>query len=132
MKYSGEGWGLASDSTDLYLSNGSSEIAVLDPATFRIKRRFAVRDSKGTVSQLNELEWIEGKLWANIYLDNKIAIINPKNGVIEKYIDCTPLVNKIGNLKSADVLNGIAYDKLGDKIYVTGKLWDKLFEIKNR
>ncbi len=132
MKYKGEGWGLTSDGNELYLTDGSSQITVLDPTNFRIKRRLAVRDNKGTVSQLNELEWIDGKLWANIYLDNKIAIINPKNGVIEKYIDCSPLVRMIGNIATADVLNGIAYDKEGDKIYVTGKLWDKLFEIKNR
>ncbi len=132
MKYKGEGWGLATNGTDLYLTDGSSQVTVLDPKTFRVIRRFAVRDDKGAVSQLNELEWIEGKLWANIYINNKIAVINPQNGIIEKYIDCSPLVNKIGNLKTADVLNGIAYDKQGDKIYLTGKLWDKLFEIRNR
>lgn len=130
--YRGEGWGLATDGTVLYMSDGSNVITIRDPETFEIKGRIGVHDSEGPVVFVNEMEWIEGKLWANIYLDNTVAVIDPSSGKIERYIDMTPLARSIGNSLMADVLNGIAYDKQTKKIYLTGKLWDTMFEIKEK
>lgn len=130
--YLGEGWGLALGENELYFSNGSDVVSVLDPQTLRVLRRIVVQDSDGSVNMINELEWIEGKLWANIYMSDKIAIIDPENGKIEKYIDAKELTSMIGNSTSADVLNGIAYDKVGKRVFVTGKKWDKIFVVENR
>lgn len=128
----GEGWGLALGDKELYFSNGSDVVSVLDPQTLRVLRRIVVQDSDGSVKLINELEWIEEKLWANIYMSDKIAIIDPLNGKVEKYIDAKELIYMIGNRESADVLNGIAYDKVGKRVFVTGKKWDKIFVIENR
>lgn len=130
--YKGEGWGLALGEDGLYFSDGSDVVCVLDPETFRVKRKIVIQDSKGSVSMINELEWIDGKLWANVYLTDKVAIIDPKNGKIEKYIDASSLLGRITNRAEADVLNGIAYDKKGNRIFLTGKNWDKVFVIENR
>lgn len=130
--YQGEGWGLARGDDRLYFSNGSDVVSVLDPKTFRVIRRIVVQDSKSSVSMINELEWIDGKLWANIYLSDNIAIIDPKSGKVEKYIDASILKSKVGRLGVDDVLNGIAYDRVGDQVFVTGKNWNKIFLIENR
>ncbi|MEG2479346.1 MAG: glutaminyl-peptide cyclotransferase [Mucinivorans sp.] len=128
--YTGEGWGLTTDGELLYLSNGSGQIVVYKPENFTKKRVIEVYDNKGKVEMLNELEWIGGKIWANIYMSNTIAVIDPESGVVEKYIDCTFLEHSIGNPHTADVLNGIALDPATGHIYVTGKLWDKMFQIR--
>ncbi len=130
FSYRTEGWGLATDGKLLYMSDGTNVITVRDPETFAEVRRIGVHDDSGPVVMINEMEWIDGKLWANIYLDNLIAIINPTTGEIERYVDISPAAKAIGNQRSADVANGIAYDSASGKIYITGKLWDKLFEIK--
>lgn len=125
----GEGWGVVFNNGELYVSDGSYSIAVLDPKTFKLKRLINVHSERGAVENLNELEWINGRIWANIYTTSLIAVINPDTGVVEQMIDCTPLEREVKNFY-AEVLNGIAYDSLAGRIVVTGKNWDKLFEIE--
>lgn len=129
FQYQGEGWGLATDSKVLYMSDGSNRITVRNPKDFSIINTIEVYQGTKPLNQINELEWIDGKIWANIYISSQIAVINPISGVVEKLIDCSALTDKIGNLDTADVLNGIAQDEATKKIYLTGKLWDKMFEI---
>lgn len=129
FKYDGEGWGLTSNADTLYMSDGSSVIKVVDPATFRVIRQFEVQDNKGSVDMLNELEWIDGKIWANVYTSPLVAVIDPVSGNVEQYIDCSALVRGVGNADKIDFLNGIAYDGDRGRIFLTGKLYDTLFEI---
>ncbi|MFI3299102.1 MAG: glutaminyl-peptide cyclotransferase [Rikenellaceae bacterium] len=130
LSYSGEGWGLVAYGDELLMSDGTSQIKVIDPTTFRVKRSFDVEDNRGKVRYLNELEIIDGKLYANIYCSDLIAVIDIQSGRVLEYLDCTKLVHQIGNKPSADVINGIAYDSLSQKLYLTGKLWDTLFEVE--
>lgn len=129
FRYPGEGWGLANDGSQIYMSDGSSEIRVWDPATFEEKRRITVRDGARPVVNLNELEWVNGEIYANVWQTDRIARISPQDGKVIAWIDCSGLLNR-AELADADVLNGIAYDAPGDRLFVTGKLWPKLFEIK--
>ena len=125
----GEGWGLVWHADELYLSDGSATIKVLDPATFQIKRTIDVRSDRGPVEWLNELEWVEGRIWANVYTTPLIAVVDPATGVVEEWIDCSALDKQVAN-PERDVMNGIAYDSVAKKVYVTGKNWDKLFQIE--
>ncbi len=129
FSYSGEGWGLATDGRDLYMSDGTSEIRVLDAESFRQKRRFRVREGSKPVDQLNELEFVEGQLFANVWHSNRIARISPQTGEIMGWIDLTGLLSPIYRLEPEAVLNGIAYDPIEKRLFVTGKLWPKVFEI---
>ena len=128
--YNGEGWGLTTDGEKLYMSDGTHIIRVLNPETLRQERSFGVTLYGKPVNLLNELEWIDGKIWANVYTTNQIVIINPKNGVVEGVVDLTGILPKKEYDDKTDVLNGIAYDKATKRIFVTGKNWSKLFEIK--
>jgi len=128
--YKGEGWGLATDGERLYMSDGSSVIRIIDPASFKVISSIQVMDNHGVVKGLNELEWINGKIWANIYTKNWIAVIDPVSGEIETYINCSALEQRITHDDNTDVLNGIAYDSTKDRIFLTGKCWNKMFEIK--
>ena len=128
--YKGEGWGLTSDGTKLYMSDGTGSIRVLDPESCKVEQYIGVTLRGESLMYLNELEWIEGKIWANIYTTNQIAIINPKDGVVEGVIDLTDILPKKEQDNKTDVLNGIAYDSASKRIFVTGKNWSKLFEIK--
>lgn len=128
--YPGEGWGLTTDGQKLYMSDGSEYIYTLDPATFRREKRTAVTFEGEAVQYLNELEWIDGKIWANVYTTDTIAIINPTTGVVEGVVDLTGLLPAADVTAKTDVLNGIAYDAASKRIFVTGKNWDKLFEIE--
>jgi glutamine cyclotransferase len=128
--YKGEGWGLTSDGERLYMSDGTSVIRVIDPSTLKEERRFGVKLRGRSVNYLNELEWIDGKIWANIYTTDHIAIINPENGAVEGLIDLKGVLPDSERTATTDVLNGIAYDKATKRIFVTGKNWSKLFEIK--
>lgn len=130
FSYVGEGWGLTSDSTSIYMSDGTHMIRVLDPATLQTTRRIHVRFGKRSTPMLNELEWIEDRIWANLYGYNRIVIINPESGQIEAYIDLDELEQTQQHNPVRDVLNGIAYDAATGRIFVTGKNWDKIFEIK--
>lgn len=128
--YKGEGWGLTNDGTKLYMSDGTHTIRVIDPATLKEERRFGVTLRGESLSYLNELEWIEGKIWANVYTTNYIVIINPESGVVEGVIDLSGILPASEQDSKTDVLNGIAYDSATKRIFVTGKNWSKLFEIK--
>jgi glutaminyl-peptide cyclotransferase len=127
--YSGEGWGLTQDGTRLMLSDGSSAIRFFDPQSFKETGRITVRDRGQPVVDLNELEYVRGEIYANVWHTNRIARISPKTGDVLGWIDLTGLL-KSGEVSSPEaVLNGIAYDSARDRLFVTGKLWPKLFEI---
>ena len=130
FRYQGEGWGLTSDGESLYMSNGTSYILKLDPATFKREKKIPVTLRGEAVDYLNELEWIDGRIWANVYTTDYVMIINPESGVVEGVIDCSPLLSLVKMTDEVDVLNGIAYDSVGKRIFLTGKRWDKLFEVE--
>ncbi len=130
FSYSGEGWGLATNGRELFMSDGTSEIRVLDAETLREKRRIRVHDGSTQVDQLNELEFVEGQLFANVWHSNRIARISPETGALVGWIDLTGLLSPIYRLESEAVLNGIAYDPIRKRLFVTGKLWPSVFEIK--
>lgn len=128
--YSGEGWGLATDGRDLFLSHGTSEIRVLDAETFQEKRRLRVHEGATPVDQLNELEFVEGQIFANVWHSNRIARISPQTGDVVGWIDLTGLLSPVYRLEPEAVLNGIAYDPIRKRLFVTGKLWPSIFEIR--
>lgn len=128
--YKGEGWGLTSDGEKLYMSDGTNYIRVLNPETMAQERRFGVTLRGESLQYLNELEWIDGKIWANVYTTDHIVIINPENGVVEGVVNLSGILPEKERDYKTDVLNGIAYDKATKRIFVTGKNWSKLFEIR--
>ena len=128
--YDGEGWGLATDGEKLYQSDGSNRITVRSAETFRKERTIQVFDDNGPVIFLNELEWIDGEIWANVYMTNNIVRINPQTGQVVGVINCELLTSKIKYTENTDVMNGIAYDKKSGRLFVTGKKWNKMFEIE--
>jgi glutamine cyclotransferase len=130
FSYPGEGWGLATDGRELFLSDGTSEIRVLDPENFQEKRRLKVHDGTTRVDQLNELEFVEGQIFANVWHSDRIARISPQTGNVVGWIDLTGLLSPVYRLESEAVLNGIAYDALRKRLFVTGKLWPNVFEIR--
>lgn len=127
--YPREGWGLTTDGTSLIASDGSSSLYFMDEK-FGVKKTLKVTLNGRPINKLNELEWIEGKIWANVYLTDMILIINPDTGKVEATIDCGGLLPKRLKTPDTDVLNGIAYDKKQKKIYLTGKNWPCLYEIR--
>lgn len=127
--YQGEGWGLTTDGSSLIMSNGSSRITFINPLTRSISKTIEVYDGIDPVFNLNELEYIKGEIWANIWTTDRIVRIDPTTGKVLGWIDLSALLTASEDGK-ADVLNGIAYDSATDRIFVTGKLWPKLFEIK--
>jgi glutaminyl-peptide cyclotransferase len=130
FNYPGEGWGLANDGQNIYMSDGSAQIRIWDPVTLQEKRRITVRDRGQPVLNLNELEWVRGQIYANIWQKDVIARISPVDGRVLGWIDMAGILPAADRTGREDVLNGIAYDVLGDRLFVTGKLWPKLFEIK--
>lgn len=128
FSYTGEGWGLTHDGTQLIMSDGSSTLRFLDPKTFKETGRLGVRDANGPVANLNELEFVRGEIFANIWLSHRLARISPKTGQITGWIDLTGLLSPREAI-GTDVLNGIAYDAAGDRLFVTGKLWPRVFEV---
>lgn len=129
--YTGEGWGLTHDSTALILSDGSATLRFLDPNSFREIRKLKVRDEDNRpVSNLNELEYVRGEIYANIWHEDRIARISPKTGRVLGWIDLSGLLKSDEVSDPEAVLNGIAYEAKSDRLFVTGKLWPKLFEIK--
>lgn len=125
-----EGWGICNDNKMLYKSDGTEKIWHLNPETLVEDSNIQVYTNKGKIGKLNELEWINGKIYANIYQKNGVVIINPENGATEAVIDFSPLKERVTKHKGLDVLNGIAYNPETQTIFVTGKRWDKLFEVK--
>jgi glutamine cyclotransferase len=130
LSYPGEGWGLAADGKELILSDGTAMLRFLDPVTFRELRRVIVKDNGIPVLQLNELEVVKGEIYANVWYSDRIARISPANGKVLGWIDLTGLLRPEERTDPQAVLNGIAYDAANDRLFVTGKLWPRLFEIK--
>lgn len=128
--YAGEGWGLTHDDRRLIMSDGTATLRFLDPETYRETGRVAVTAEGRAVEHLNELELVKGQVFANIWLTNRIAIIAPASGQVTGWIDLTGLLP--AGSTGHDVLNGIAYDAARDRLFVTGKLWPRLFEIRLR
>jgi glutamine cyclotransferase len=132
FNYKGEGWGLASDAKNVYMSDGSAEIRVLDPRTLDERRRIRVTAEGKPITQLNELEVVDGEIYANVWGTDVIARIDPDSGKVVGWIDLTGLLPPAqrGTASVDAVLNGIAWDGKHHRLYVTGKLWPKLFEIE--
>jgi glutamine cyclotransferase len=130
FSYSTEGWGLTYNGSELIMSDGTSSLYFFDPTTFKKAGQVNVHDGNTPVVNINELEYIQGKVYANIWLQSKIAIINPNSGQVEGWIDLSGLYNVNNPLNISDnVLNGIAYDSQTDRIFVTGKNWPNLYQI---
>ena len=125
-----EGWGLCNDGSKLYKSDGTSKIWILNAETLAEEDYIQTVSHKTISKKLNELEWVNGKIYANNWQIDLISIINPKNGAIEGLVDFRSLRKQVSSATKEDVLNGIAYNKETGKLYVTGKNWDKLFEVK--
>ncbi|MGB7757876.1 MAG: glutaminyl-peptide cyclotransferase [Salinisphaera sp.] len=125
--YEGQGWGLTRCGQQLVMSNGSDTLLFVDPSDFSVQRRLPVTDRGQPVAHLNELETINGLIWANVWLTNQIVRINPTNGHVIDRIDAGALAESMPD--TADVLNGIAYDADRDRVYLTGKYWPTLFRI---
>lgn len=125
-----EGWGICNNGKTLYKSDGTEKIYLLDPETLIEQNHIEVYTQKGKIPSLNELEWIDGKIFANIYQRNGVAIINPETGGVEGVINFESLRKLVTQHAELDVLNGIAYHPERETIFVTGKNWDKLFEVK--
>jgi glutaminyl-peptide cyclotransferase len=130
LHYDGEGWGLTEDGRDLILSDGTANLRFLDPQTFREVRRVVVKDQGTPVTQLNELEYVRGEIYANVWHSDRIARISPVTGRVLGWIDLAGLLPANERSDPEAVLNGIAYDAAHNRLFVTGKLWPKLFEIK--
>lgn len=130
IRYPGEGWGLTFDGTRFIMSNGSSSLTFRDPTNFEFQGNITVTDENRPVRNLNELEWINGEIWANQWRTDRIARISPDTGEVQSWIDMEGIFDwtSLGNIEA--VLNGIAYDNESDRIFVTGKLWPWIFEIK--
>jgi glutaminyl-peptide cyclotransferase len=131
FSYKTEGWGIAYDgSSSLVMSDGSDTLTFLDPKTQAVVKTLRVQDAGRPVGNLNELEWIEGEIWANVWMSDRIARISPNTGEVNAWIDLSTLFGRSGQRPPpADELNGIAYDKSTRRIYITGKKWPRLYQI---
>ncbi|MFN3433576.1 MAG: glutaminyl-peptide cyclotransferase [Sphingomonas sp.] len=130
FRYAGEGWGMTTDGDRLILSDGTPTLRVMDPTTFAPRGRIAVTLNGRPLKQLNELEYVRGRILANVWMSGFIARIDPATGKVDGLIDLRPLIAEIGNPDPDAVANGIAYDAAHDRLFVTGKYWPTLFEIK--
>jgi len=128
--YEGEGWGLTHDDQFLILSDGTNRLRFIDPADFQVKRTIAVYDHNQPLTNLNELEYIKGEIYANIWHTDRIVRLDPRSGQILGWIDLAGLLSPAERSDAEAVLNGIAYDETNDRLFVTGKLWPKVFEIR--
>jgi glutamine cyclotransferase len=128
--YTGEGWGMTRTATQLITSDGTATLRFRDPETFREVRHIAVHDGAQAIGQLNELEFIKGEIYANVWHSDRIARISPKDGHVITWIDLTGILPDNQKVNAESVLNGIAYDPQHDRIFVTGKQWPTIFEIK--
>jgi glutaminyl-peptide cyclotransferase len=128
--YEGQGWGLTHDADLLILSDGSDQLRFIDPNDFKVKRTISVTDHGRPVEELNELEYVKGEIYANVWHQNRVARIDPQTGRVTGWIDLAGLLRPGDVSDEEAVLNGIAYDEGGDRLFVTGKLWPKLFEVR--
>lgn len=127
-----EGWGLTNNGEELIMSDGTNIIYFLDPELFTINRQIEVYHNKGPANSLNELEYINGKIWANLYYTDEIVIIDPETGRVEGWINLKGILKATERRSNTNVLNGIAWDSDQERLFVTGKLWPRLFEIRIR
>ncbi len=130
FKYPTRGWGIAHDGRRLIMSDGTSTLRFLDPETFRVVDQIEVYDRNVSVRKLNELEYVQGEIYANVWRTDRIARIRPDTGKVVGWIDLKGLLGPEDRIHPVDVLNGIAYDKKNDRLFVTGKMWPKVFEIE--
>lgn len=130
FSYRGEGWGLTNDGNSLIMSDGTNRIRFLDPDNFQVKKTISVLDGRSAVSSINELEYVHGEIYANIWHEERVARIEPQTGRVLGWIDLMGLRALSDANHNEAVLNGIAYDEDNDRLFVTGKLWPKLFEIR--
>ena len=128
--YTGEGWGLCNDGKNLIMSDGSQRLYFRDPKTFQLIKTIEVYSDQGPINYLNELEYIEGLVYANIWMSNSIAVIDPLSGKTMAIINADELVSLQKKGLNGNVLNGIAYNSTNKKLYLTGKYWSKLFEVQ--
>ena len=126
FSYSSEGWGLTFNGSDLIMSDGTSKLTFLDPVTFQMVGQVNVYDGNTPVANINELEYVNGDVYANVWLQQNIAIINPQTGMVKGWIDLTGIYQ---SNNADDVLNGIAYDSQTDRLFITGKNWPNLYQI---
>jgi glutamine cyclotransferase len=127
--YNTEGWGLTHDDASLILSDGTNRLQYIDPTSFQVTKTLEVFAGPEAVTNLNELEFIRGEIWANIWHSDRIARIDPKSGQVTAWVDLTAIAEKDSH-EQEDVLNGIAWDSARQRLFVTGKNWSKLYEIK--
>ncbi len=130
FSYPGEGWGLTTHGNEIFMSDGTAELRVLDGKTLREKRRLKVTDGGKPVVELNELEFVEGEIFANVWQTDRIARISPRTGKVLGWIDLQGLLSPMYRRTSDAVLNGIAYDPATRRLFVTGKLWPNIYEIQ--
>lgn len=129
FRYTGEGWGLTHDGTRLLMSDGTAALRFIDPETLRQVGSLTVKDGGRSVDKLNELEFVKGEIYANVWQSERVAVISPSTGRVTAWIDLQGLLDP-RERAGVDVLNGIAYDAKGDRLFVTGKLWPRIFEIQ--
>lgn len=129
FRYSGEGWGLTGHANELIMSDGTDSLRFINPSTFSERRRLKVTAAGQPLARLNELEFVKNEIYANVWMTDQVARIDPATGRVTGYVDLSGLLSS-REQSSADVLNGIAYDAKGDRLFVTGKWWPRLFEIK--
>jgi glutaminyl-peptide cyclotransferase len=130
FNYDGEGWGMTHDTTELITSDGSATLRLRDPNTFRETRHIVVKDGEKIIDNLNELEFVKGEIYANIWHSDRIARISPRDGHVIAWIDLAGLLPSDQKVDAEAVLNGIAYDSQHDRLFVTGKEWPTIFEIR--
>ena len=129
FKYTGEGWGLTQDKTTLIMSDGSEYLRFMDPTSFVEKRRVRVTAAGSVLKNLNELEYVKGEVLANVWQTDYVARIDPASGIVSGYVDFRGLLSA-REREATDVLNGIAYDEATDRLFITGKLWPRVFEVR--
>jgi len=131
FNYNGEGWSLTNDGTNLIMSDGTNKLKYLDPETLRVLKIVGVEDNNGPVANINELEYINGILYANVWLSNYILKIDPSSGKVLGKLDFSTVINEVEiKYPGSNEMNGIAYDAKTNKIYITGKLWPTIYEVK--
>ncbi len=130
LTYTGEGWGMTTDGESLIMSDGTARLRFLDPKTFAVRRTVDVHDGASPVSQLNELEWVKGEIFANVWQSTQLVRVDPKTGAVTGWVDAGAVPAPADKTGREDVLNGIAYDAAADKLYLTGKYYTRLYEVR--
>jgi glutamine cyclotransferase len=130
FSYKGEGWGLTNDGKNLIMSDGSSELKFINPKDFSVIRTITAKDGHTSIRNLNELEWINGQIYANVYMTDRIVRISPTDGRVTGWLNLSGLRQQLTSPNRAEVLNGIAFDKASGNLIITGKYWPEMFEIQ--